>query len=651
MPTRINEVVRHLRSAVFQPDEAGQTDGLLLGRFIEHRDEAAVAALVQRHGPMVWGVCRRLLGNHHDAEDAFQATFLVLVHKAGSVRQREMVGNWLYGVAYQTARKARTRTAKRQTRERQVTAMRQAQAPEHDAWRDLQPVLDQELSHLPHKYRVAIVLCDLEGKTRKEAAQQLGLPEGTLAGRLTRGRAMLAKRLARHGLAVSGGTLVAVLAQQASASVPTSVLSSTIKVMALVAAGKSGVISGTVAALTDGVLKAMLLNKIMKVAAVLLVLGMGLVGAGLLSNGTAAEQPNEVTGEQLQEVLVRHPKQTEATPTEQFTGRLGVRLDDSIAVTFAVDERSYLRYQRLLQKQQVKGPGSPLSLGLADDAGFPHQGTLKGFDDQIDPVTGTVQAHATLPNPDRPLLPGMFVRVRMPFGPAQKVLEIPDKAILADQGKHYVLVVTGEDIVERRAVSLGAAEGTLRIIEKGVGANDWVVVGLVGGLENLKPGIQVKRRIVEDAPKKGADEPQQQDAPDKDGIKENRKRNVDPAEGAGDQVAKKLWAAMSVNQPLFRVGQTTNLIQFSFALVNESDKVIDPKIPGYPRLIVNGKELDLSTIPGVGPRDERFNALPPGENLQFGMGAGQFFDKPGVYRVYWQGEEFRSNEVFFRVIK
>ena len=108
---------------------------------------------------------------------------------------------------------------------------------------------------------------------------------------------------------------------------------------------------------------------------------------------------------------------------------------------------------------------------------------------------------------------------------------------------------------------------------------------------------------------------------------------------------------MSVNQPLFRAGQNTNLLQFNFALVNESDKVIDPKIPGYPRLIVNGKELDLSSIPGSGPRDGRFKALPPGDNLQFGMGAGQFFDKPGVYSVYWQGEGFRSNEVVFRVMK
>src|SRR5262249_12607774 len=152
---------------------AGLTDGQLLGRFIERRDEAAFAALVRRHGAMVWGVCRRVLGEHHDVEDAFQAAFLVLVRKAASIVPQEMVGNWLYGVAYQTALRARAARAKRRTRERQLMQMPEPTAAEPTLWRDLKPVLDQELSRLPAKYRVAIILCDLEGKTRREAARQL----------------------------------------------------------------------------------------------------------------------------------------------------------------------------------------------------------------------------------------------------------------------------------------------------------------------------------------------------------------------------------------------------------------------------------------------------------------------------------------------
>ena len=163
-----------------------------------------------------------LLGNYHDAEDAFQATFLVLVRKAASIVPREMVGNWLYGVAHQTALKARATAAKRKGRERQVTDMPEPAVAGQDLWPDLQPLLDQELSRLPDKYRAVIVLCDLEGKTRKEAARQLGVPEGTVASRLARARAMLAKRLARRGVTVSGGALAAVLSEKAaSAGVPT----------------------------------------------------------------------------------------------------------------------------------------------------------------------------------------------------------------------------------------------------------------------------------------------------------------------------------------------------------------------------------------------------------------------------------------------
>src|SRR5262249_6980489 len=151
--------------------------------FIERHDEAALAALVKRHGPMVWGVCRRLL-NHHDAEDAFQATFLVLVRKAASVVPRGMVGNWLYGVAHQTALQARRTAARRKAKEVQVTEMPDTQAAPPDQWLDVQPLLDQELSRLPNYYRAVIVLCDLEGRTRREVARQLGVPEGTVAGRL-----------------------------------------------------------------------------------------------------------------------------------------------------------------------------------------------------------------------------------------------------------------------------------------------------------------------------------------------------------------------------------------------------------------------------------------------------------------------------------
>src|SRR3984957_6413205 len=225
----LSEVIQHLRRTVLLREAAELTDGQLLESFISRREGAALEALVRRHGPMVWGVCRRVLSNYHDAEDAFQATFLVLVRRAASLASPELLANWLYGVAHQTAIKARATLAKRKMRERQVTEMPEPAGVEQDLWNDLQPLLDQELSHLPDKYRGVIVLCDLEGKTRKEVAGQLGCAEGTVASRLARARIMLAKRLTQQGVALSGAVLAAVLAQQAaSASVPNSVIDSTI---------------------------------------------------------------------------------------------------------------------------------------------------------------------------------------------------------------------------------------------------------------------------------------------------------------------------------------------------------------------------------------------------------------------------------------
>src|SRR5262249_39959626 len=156
----------------------------------------AFEQLVHRHGPLVLGVCRRLLRNRQDVEDAFQACFLVLVRKASTLKQQDSLANWLHGVAHRTALKARTMNARRYGREKQVAVM-----PEPAArWSEIETWLDEELAHLPEKYRVPLILCDLEGRSIKEATRQLGWRQGTLAGRLSRARTMLAKRLTRRGL-------------------------------------------------------------------------------------------------------------------------------------------------------------------------------------------------------------------------------------------------------------------------------------------------------------------------------------------------------------------------------------------------------------------------------------------------------------------
>jgi RNA polymerase sigma-70 factor (ECF subfamily) len=278
-------LIQHIRRTVLVREAAAVSDGQLLDRFIEAGDEAAFEALLLRHGAMVLGVCRRILGDQHEAHDAFQATFLVLVQKAASVLPRERVGNFLYGVARQTAVRARSVAARRRQRERQVAVLPEPQARPAEPSDDLRTTLDQELAGLPEKYRVAVLMCDLEGRGHQEAALHLGWPVGTLASRLSRGRRILARRLARRGVALPGGALAAVLSPQA---VSASLLSATLKAASLYAAGQAEVVSIELFALTQGVLKAMSTNKVRTVAAVLLMAGMVVLGGGLVCRHTAA---------------------------------------------------------------------------------------------------------------------------------------------------------------------------------------------------------------------------------------------------------------------------------------------------------------------------------------------------------------------------
>jgi len=278
--------------ALTQHASAGITDEELLGRYVRTRDAATFETLVRRHGRMVLAVCRRLLPNVHDAEDAFQATFLVLVRKATTITPRDAVGSWLYGVAYRAAQKVRIAAARRRSKEVQLAQVPEPTTVADGLWRDVLPLLDHELALLPAKYRLPIVLCDLEGKTRKEAARQLGWPEGTVAGRLACARKMLAKRLARHGLPVSAGVLAAVFSEtRIQAAVPQ------LPVITTLRAANEGVVPAGVSSVAEGVMRTMLLSNLKHPVLVLVAVTIIAAGAALvIGRPQQADKPGGATG-------------------------------------------------------------------------------------------------------------------------------------------------------------------------------------------------------------------------------------------------------------------------------------------------------------------------------------------------------------------
>jgi RNA polymerase sigma factor (sigma-70 family) len=342
----MSEVIQHLRRMVLG-DGAGLTDGQLLEEFVRGRQEAALAALVRRHGPMVWGVCRRVLFNYHDAEDAFQSTFLVLVRKAASISAPELVGNWLHGVAYQTALKARARAARRAGRERQVDDLPHSVVTGQELRLDLKRLLDQELNRLPEMYRILLVLCDLEGKTRRETARQLAIPEGTVAGRLVRARAMLAKRLAGKGLAGSVGMLSpCLLPDTAFGGAPGALMFSTIRAASLMAAGNTvnGAVTLDVVHLTERMVNAMFIAKFKSMTtAMMVVVVVAALAAGALHRALATDQAVQDPRRPLPPPVAAVNAQTPMAPKGDPPNLVGVyslysstNTDASIAATMEI---------------------------------------------------------------------------------------------------------------------------------------------------------------------------------------------------------------------------------------------------------------------------------------------------------------------------
>jgi RNA polymerase sigma factor (sigma-70 family) len=326
---QLDTLLRHIKQVTAGQAPGHQTDRQLLHDFASRRDENAFAGLVVRHGPMVLRVCRRVLGQEQDAEDAFQATFLILARRTGSIRNQESLSSWLYRVAYRTAMKAKRSAARRRHHEGNVRSLTPTPAPS-PTWDDVQSTLDEEIQRLPEAFRAAFVLCIMEGKTGPEAAALLGCKPGTVSSRLARARQQLQRRLARRGIKLGAVLASLSVAESAGrASVPATLVRLAIRSGLSAAAGEpaAGVIPAHVAALAAGVTRAMFLTKVKIAVFFFLALSLLTAGAGVLAQQAARERsgqspPSEVRSEKMERAAAQAPAASEKDDRTLVSGQV-----------------------------------------------------------------------------------------------------------------------------------------------------------------------------------------------------------------------------------------------------------------------------------------------------------------------------------------
>ncbi|MFO0850411.1 MAG: sigma-70 family RNA polymerase sigma factor [Gemmataceae bacterium] len=415
---RLADGVRALGLLTRPPDP--RPDSELVAGFAATGEEVAFAELVRRHGPTVYGVCRRVLGNGHDADDAFQAVWLVFARRPGRVRPPGAVGAFLYGVAVKVATKARAQAAKR--RQRLMAAAKPDRADDRPDWSDLGPVLDAELAALPEKYRQAVVLCDLTGKSRSEAAAALGWPEGTVAARVAKGRELLAARLRKRGITLSAAALGGLLTPEATACpVPAALQSLALDVLAT-----DAVIPHAVQLLAEGAVRPMKTGTLAMLAAGLLTAAGLTAGAMLGGNGDGKDWERPPGG----------PAAIAADPPPGGPWRLVATLKDHgqmvYDAAFAPDGQTFAtagadgtvivwdtatlkpRYwKQATTNRPPAGGGNPPPLGLryqgADGLVAWYAAGAKTDEKYLDPADGKTNAVVT--GTDRPLAAGGGVGV------------------------------------------------------------------------------------------------------------------------------------------------------------------------------------------------------------------------------------------------
>jgi RNA polymerase sigma factor (sigma-70 family) len=387
--TPLGRVLERLRHSAAGADPCRVADGDLLRRYVATQDEAAFAGLVRRHGPMVLGVCWRILRHREDAEDAFQATFLVLARKAGAVRNSESLPGWLHRIAFRAATRLRAARSRRLARQARLADAPQAGGREDLTVRETQQALEEELNRLADKYRAPLLLCCVQGRTRDEAAQQLGWSLGVLRGRLDRGRELLRARLARRGVALSAALWPLGVAATSEAAVLPALVSSTVHA-ALGAAPSpaAAAVSAQAAALAQGVIQAMFLAKLKAVGVGLLVVALLGTGAGVATYRAQA-QGSRPTSAARQGRAAAQPPRGEMDPAQmkREIERLRLELEQTrLLLKLANQEILELRAARAraakarpggLDKDPPVDEGSNVRAGKAADQG-PQPDAQKG---------------------------------------------------------------------------------------------------------------------------------------------------------------------------------------------------------------------------------------------------------------------------------
>ena len=370
-------VIRHIESLLEGDSVAGLSDRQLLERFSAHRDavgEAAFAALVTRHGPMVLDICRQIVGDGHLAEDAVQAVFLVLARKAHAIRNPDLLSNWLHGVALRTARNARIRLARQRKNDEAAGAMRPGSSSSTSAETMVQPAeqaaldhddveaLHDEIARLPGSFRLPVLLCYFEGLTLDEAAQRLQWPPGTLRSRLARARDKLQRALTRRGVMLSGGGLAMFLSpKSASARISSLLCDTTAKAAIQFTAGRAAdkALSISVAALTREVLRSMLIHKLRLLLLTFLVLSSVATGAGYLAHSLAAKDEPEKVPANHRQVTAAVDVPKHAGPGRMLIiGRVfdpqGKPVPDADVIAYA---KRNLSFQQVIGQAQSDGVG------------------------------------------------------------------------------------------------------------------------------------------------------------------------------------------------------------------------------------------------------------------------------------------------------